>query len=149
MRNRHVRWFLLLVVAGLLAGCNPGKGPPASAKGAKAPATKGEPAPKVEGLAPDAVHRIVLLEKKDCCDCTNERQAKVRDLLQARIEKLAHKPVVETIYTDADADTAQLYLDIKPVMVTPGIYFFDGTDTLKEFLQGELTDKQLLELLGQ
>jgi hypothetical protein len=134
-----------LIVSALLGlGCQappqaPGK--PGTEAGTEVPG-------KAPGEAPSAkVTRIVFLDQQEACDCTIARQKKSWDALQEAIAPLAEKPTVEVVHLDTQADEAQLYLDLKPVMVMPGIYLFDRNQELVEALQGELTAAQIAPVL--
>lgn len=124
--------------------------------GCEKPAEKAAPATEKEQKAPSQkdeqkvgskIGKIVFLDQKECCNCTRERQARTWDALQAVIEKMEPKPAVETVHRDTQPEDAQMFLDLEPTMVSPGLYFFGVDGLLVDTLQGELTEAQILKLM--
>jgi len=89
----------------------------------------------------------VFVDQENCCDCTGKRQAATWKNLQDALGGVAKPPPVEVVHLDSQADQARVYLDLKPVMVPPGLYFFDEEGVLAEMLQGEVTREQLEKAL--
>jgi hypothetical protein len=90
--------------------------------------------------------RVVFLDLEECCDCTRTRT----DASWAALsEVLAGRPdlPVERVHMDTEAAEAQAYMDLRPVMVPPGIYVMNGDGGLIEMLQGEVAAESLRALL--
>lgn len=90
---------------------------------------------------------IVFVDQESCCDCTRERQEATWRNLQAALNAMDSPPTVEVVHLDTQAEDAQLYIDLKPIMVSPGLYFFDGAEVLAEMLQGELSREKIEDAL--
>ena len=139
------RLFSLLVALGLLVsgGC---------AKQAETEAPTPEKVAEGSAKTGDKrtaakIAKIIFLDQKECCDCTRERQAKTWDALQSAIKGMNPIPVVEIVHRDTQPDDAGMFLDLEPIMVSPGLYFFGGDGLLKDTLQGELTEAQILKVM--
>jgi hypothetical protein len=117
------------------------------------PAAEGEPAPSLgaDGVATagSKIMSVVYVDQESCCDCTRERQDRTWSNLQAAIGAMKSPPKIEVVHLDTEAESVQLYLDLKPIMVPPGLYFFDGSEVLVEMLQGELSREQIEKVFGQ
>ncbi len=100
-------------------------------------------------VAGATVATVVYVDQESCCDCTRERQDKTWANLQAVLGAMEVSPKVQVVHLDTQAEDAQLYLDLKPIMVPPGLYFFDGNEVLAEMIQGELSQEQIGKALGQ
>lgn len=135
----------LLVALGLLVSGGCAKQPEAEAptpeKVGKAPAKAGEESTAAK------ISKVVFLDQKECCDCTRERQAKTWGALQSVIKEMKPTPVVEVVHRDTQPEDAAMFLDLEPVMVSPGLYFFGGDGVLTDTLQGELTAAQILKVM--
>ena len=131
----RARWICLVAMLVFAVGCG-GKGKGAAPEAPAAP----------EGAR---VAKIVVLEQGECCECTRARQEATWENLQAALEGLEKKPVVDVIHFDAEPDVAQPYQDMKPVMVSPVLYFLDGDGALVGTLEGELTREAIATLLGK
>jgi hypothetical protein len=105
-----------------------------------------EPAPA--GKPSAALSRIVFVDQVEACDCTRKRIQASWDALQAALAGRPGLPV-ERIHMDQQAEAAQIYLDLAPTMVTPGIYFMDARENLAEQLQGEITQAQIAAVLSR
>ena len=138
----------MLIVVVLCFSCGCAKPSEAEAP-APAEKKKAEAAPAQAGdeKAAPKVAKIVFLDQKECCNCTRERQKKTWNALQAVIDKMEPKPVVEVVHRDTEPEEAQLFLDLEPTMVSPGLYFFGGDGLLVDTLQGELTEAQILKVM--
>ncbi|MFH1532965.1 MAG: hypothetical protein ABIK09_19750 [Pseudomonadota bacterium] len=129
------RWIGLVAILVFAVGCD-GRG-----KGA---------APKVPAAPEGArVAKIVVLEQGECCECTQARQEATWENLQAALQGLEKRPVVDVIHFDAEPDVAQPYQDMKPVMVSPVLYFLDGDGALVGALEGELSREAITALLRE
>ena len=105
-----------------------------------------KPAPTADETAPKAdaptqkvgpVTRLVFVGQKKACDCTRARIDEGWSVLQAALAKA--KPVeVQRIARDVDEAEAARLVKIKPLMVAPGLYFFDAKGQLVELMQGAL-----------
>jgi len=92
------------------------------------------------------VARIVFIDQEECCECTRERTDATWAALSQALETSATVPV-ERIHSDSQKTEAQPYLDMRPMMVVPGIYFLDADGGLIEMLQGEQTAEQIADPL--
>lgn len=92
------------------------------------------------------VAKIVFVGQEECCKCTRERIDGTWNELTAALGEGSELPV-ERIHGDSQAALAQPYLDLRPMMVAPGLYFLDADGGLIEMLQGELTQAQIAEVL--
>ena len=95
---------------------------------------------------PDVV-KIVFVGQKQACDCTRTRidnaWATLKNTLEAK-----HDIPVERIELDVDEDEADKMNNLRPLMVAPGIYFFDVNENVVEMLQGEVTAEQVEKAIG-
>jgi hypothetical protein len=146
---------LALSAAGL-AGC--AKEQPATPKVPTAPPSISptQAPPRANPAAPERapaeaaaprVATVVFLDKAACCECTKTRQDATWTALS---EALAKRDGVEVqrIHLDTEAPRAKAYLDQRPTMVTPGLYFLDSAGALVEHRQGELSAAQIEAALG-
>ncbi len=95
------------------------------------------------------VKKVVVVELEECCDCTATRQAKSWEALQAAAQKRGSAVEIVKVAKDKSPEEAELYNALKPIMVTPAVYFFDGEEKLVEMLQGELSEEAILKVLEQ
>ena len=118
--------------------------------GSDCPPAGSDRRPSVEApqLPQGKVGRIVFLDKENCCDCTRNRQNASWNNLQEAMDAAPSKPPVDVIHVDSQADQAAVYLDLEPVMVTPGLYFFDHKENLLEMVQGEVSREQIEKILN-
>jgi hypothetical protein len=124
----------LLVVA--VAACEQGKAPPPAAQ---APVN-------AAATASSKIARIVFIDQETACDCTRKRIEGTWTALQAALGAPATLPV-ERIHLDTQAAQADAYTLLKPLMVTPGVYFVDERNGVVEMLQGEVRQDQLVAIL--
>jgi hypothetical protein len=130
-RNRtSTGWLVLLALLGC-ASCQKSEGKSASAAASNA-----------------KVASIVFIDKEDACDCTRKRADDSWDNLAKAIADGATIPV-QRIYIDTEKDRAAQYLEMKELMVIPGIYFLDEKGDLVAMLQGEQTTAKLAATLGR
>ncbi len=93
------------------------------------------------------VARIVFVDKRFACDCT---QKKI-DVSLAALEKTLPTDdsiPIETIHYDTQREAAEPYIKQKPLMVIPAIYFLDDQDQVVKMLQGEVSEEVLTQILG-
>jgi len=109
--------------------------PTAKSKAAKSPAPSG------------AVARIVFVDKEKACACT---RASIDKSWKALSGVVGFPPVpdVERIHMDSQPDKAAPYTKQRPIMVPPGIYFFDKRNKLVQMLQGEVKSAQIRAALN-
>ena len=138
---------LTLSLLCVLVGCQGSTKDPTSAEGNSGSSTKeqGKAAASSEKMA---VARIVIIDQQDCCECTAKRQTDTRANLDSLLARSKQPPVVEVIHMDTEPDLAEAYTQMEPVMVSPGVYFFDGADSLILQLQGEVTVEQFEKVLA-
>ena len=95
----------------------------------------------------EAVQQIVVLAKKECCECTQKR---IDGSMAALNEALGDRKIeVVRVDVDVDDDKAESYRKLKPVMALPGLYFLDAEGKLVEMLQGEVTEEQIAKVLDR
>jgi hypothetical protein len=95
-----------------------------------------------------ALGRVVFLDQVEACECTQKRIEGSWQALQAALAARPGLPV-DRIHADEQAEAAQVYLELAPVMVMPGIYFMDAQENLAEQLQGEITRAQIEAVLSK
>ncbi|MFH1131838.1 MAG: hypothetical protein V1754_10915 [Pseudomonadota bacterium] len=93
------------------------------------------------------VARIVFVGQKQACDCTRNRIETTWNTLSGVIKNRSNIPV-KRIERDVDTQEAQKMNNLRPLMVVPGIYFFDKQDGLLELLQGEVAKDQIEKVIG-
>lgn len=109
----------------------------------------GNPAPAAAQTAPASrVVQVVFVEKENCCECTRTRQENSWRILQDAIGASGVPVDVVKVFIDTQRDAAQVYLDMRPIMATPGLYFLDKSGFLVELLQGEVSQAQVADLLA-
>jgi len=107
------------------------------------------PAPGAVAAAPASrVVQVVFVEKENCCQCTRTRQENSWKSLQDALGASGVSVDVVKVYVDTQSDAAQVYLDMRPLMATPGLYFLDGSGFLVELLQGEVAQAQIENVLA-
>ena len=104
-----------------------------------------EPETTVAAASP-AVAKIVFVDQEEACDCTRKRIDGTWAALQEALQDRPDLPV-ERIHGDTQEEAAKAYLDLRPLMVAPGVYFIDAEGGLIDQLQGELTSEQIAALL--
>ncbi|MCK9459360.1 MAG: hypothetical protein M0R80_06945 [Proteobacteria bacterium] len=97
--------------------------------------------------ADTAVAKIVFVDQLFACACTMTRIENSWKALQSIIG--GSQIPVERVHLDKDADekTADRYDDMASLVVPPGIYFLDSGGALIKMLQGEVTVKQISDVL--
>jgi len=108
-------------------------------------ATQAEAAAEATVAAP-VVARIVFIDQEEACDCTRKRIDGTWAALQEALQDHQDLPV-ERIHGDMQEAAAKVYLDQRPLMVAPGVYFLDADGGLIDQLQGELTAEQIAAFL--
>jgi hypothetical protein len=92
------------------------------------------------------VERIVFVGKKDACDCTREQIDSTWKALQSVLEG-GPEITVKRLQVDVDAEEANRYNAMQPLMALPGVYFLDGKNKITKLLQGELRVDEIAEVL--
>ena len=135
---------VLLSLVMVFPGCTRGQ-----AAGGKAETVKATVKGNTPATAPEEgkVTRIVFLDLEDCCECTRNRIDTSWNALQAALSGEPGAPPVQRIHMDSQNDRAAPYQEIKPVMVAPALYFLDGGGRLVSFLQGEVTEEQVRDVI--
>lgn len=104
-------------------------------------------APAQEPAAAQAtVAKVVFIDQEKACDCTRARIDGSWAELQKVLEGGPQVPVVR-IHGDSEEELAKPYLDMRPLLVAPGLYFIDAKGGLIEMLQGEVTESQITAFL--
>ncbi len=160
------RSFALTFVCSFALACGSQQAAPQSEKAppAAAPSAQNQPAaaqapaspsalpqaatPNAPATTPSKIANIVVLEKQECCECTKTRQEKSWEALQQAIKTGGFAPTVVKVYTDTQAEEAELYKAMRPTMVTPALYFFDAQQNLIDMLQGELAAEAITKVLS-
>jgi hypothetical protein len=131
--------LLAILFTAALAGAHPG----CRRETATPPAARSAPKP----AAGAQITRVVFVDQERCCACTRRR---IDDAWNALTGIVGFPPSidVERIHLDTQKEQAAPYQRQRAVMVPPAIYLFDRQGTLIDVLQGEITGKQLQQLLG-
>jgi len=110
-------------------------------------ASRGQTEPTQDAPAVTAkVSRVVFVDQEQACDCTTKRIGVTWTALQEALAGRQDLPV-ERIHADTQPTEAAPYLELRPMMVAPGVYFLDVDGGLIDQLQGELTAIQIAEKL--
>jgi hypothetical protein len=125
---------LALLVATGLGACSRPAAPRPQARVVAAPGS----APAA-GLA---VARIVFVGKEHACDCTRKAIDASWKTLATTLGPQNRIPIAR-IQSDTEEDKVVPYRAMKPFLALPAIYLLDGTDSLIEMFQGEVTEAQL------
>ena len=88
----------------------------------------------------------MFIGQKEACKCTRDRINASWRALQSANSTSPQVPV-ERLQWDVDEEAAGKYLDIKALIVLPGIYFLDKKGALIEMLQGQVREEKIYELL--
>ena len=92
------------------------------------------------------VSQIVFIDKEKCCECTKNRTDATWKEMQTALGANSDVQVVR-VHLDTQPELAKEYLNSKPLMVPPGLYFMSAKGDLVEMLQGELTAPQISAVL--
>lgn len=95
--------------------------------------------------ADTAVAKIVFVDQLFACACTMTRIENSWKALQSIIG--GSQIPVERVHLDKDEKTADRLDDMASLVVPPGIYFLDSGGALIKMLQGEVTVKQISDVL--
>lgn len=87
------------------------------------------------------VARIVFIDQEQACECTRNRITTSWDALQAALGEGSGLEI-ERIHRDTQADQADAYRLLRPMVTVPGIYLLDAEGAVIELLQGEITEEQ-------
>jgi len=90
--------------------------------------------------------RIIFVGKERVCDCTRKSIEAGWDALQKALGAPAKLPV-ERLQIDTQGDKVAPYRQQKPMMALPAIYFVDDKGAVIELLQGEITAKQVTDIV--
>jgi len=151
MRKSTIFALLLLFLPS--AGCEKNEAAAATAKLVSAPAAT----PVCDTSRPGAtcadqvstaakVIKIVFVGKENACECTRKRV----DAAWAELQKALGTPAklpVELVQIDTERSKVEPYMQQKPIMALPAIYFLDGKNVVVELLQGEVTEAQITAVL--
>ena len=96
-------------------------------------------------FAGTAVAKIAFVDQAVACKCTMTRIENSWKALQSIIG--GSKIPVERVHLDKDEETADRYDDMASLVVPPGIYFLDSGGALIKMVQGEVTVKQIRDVL--
>jgi hypothetical protein len=99
-------------------------------------------------VAAGKVKRVVFVGKEHACDCTRKTVETSWAALQQALGVPAKVPV-DRLQIDTQPEQVAPYRGQRPVMALPGIYFIDGTNTVIELLQGEVTKEQIAAALAK
>jgi hypothetical protein len=102
-------------------------------------------APIPKAPADTAVAKIVFIDQAVACKCTMTRIDKSWKALQSLVGGSTLQ--AERVHLDKDEETADRYDDMASLVVPPGIYFLDSGGALIKMLQGEVTVKQISDVL--
>lgn len=127
----------------LVCGCNRETPPPAQPRD---PAVSTSKDPQSPTQKTSDVVKIVFVGQKNACECTRTRIDTSWKTLQGVLGK-RDDIAIEQIQLDVDEEQAEKMDNIRSLMVTPGIYFFDANEHLLEMLQGEVTAEQISKVL--
>jgi hypothetical protein len=137
--------FAILALA-LAVACAPDAEAPKPADPGKT-AAKTDAAAKAPGApAAAGIAKIVFVDQAEACDCTTKRIA----ASWAALSSVVGDPpsiAVERIHLDTEPEKADVYEDLRPLVVPPGIYFLDDKEAVVELLQGEVTAEQIAAVL--
>jgi SAM-dependent methyltransferase len=113
------------------------------------PEVRKEAAAKAAAAAPAAkeVVKIVFVDQAEACECTMKRIAGSWAALTAALGDPPRLPV-ERIHLDTEQEKADVYDELRSLVVPPGIYFLDEKEALVEMLQGEVTAEQIAAVLA-
>ena len=132
---RSLSFVLAIIISA--SACQQAKAPPAAQVAANTATLGANSAP---------VAKIAFLDQETACDCTRKRI----DASWAALQTALGTPstlAVERVHVDTEAAKAEAYTMLKPLMVTPGIYFLDARDSVVEMLQGEVSAQQIASVL--
>jgi hypothetical protein len=96
--------------------------------------------------AESKIAKIVFIDTENACDCTRKRIEETWKALQAALGEPATLTVAR-IHADTQSALAEPYTLLKPLMVSPGIYFVDEHEAVIEMLQGAVKKEQIAAVL--
>ena len=130
---------LVIAVAVLAAACKQ----EVSASGQPATAN----APSKQAAVSPKVAKIVFIGKKSACDCTRKRVDDSFAALQKALEGRS-SIAIEQLQVDVDEEAVARYQKLRSFMVLPAIYLLEGSGSLVDLLQGEVTVEQVQKTIG-
>lgn len=119
--------FVVVNICGCTSGAGDGSGNVVSA---------------VEAKQNAVLARLVFIDQENCCQCTRDRIESSWAALESVNASVGGLPV-ERIHKDTESELAAIYVDRRPVMVIPGIYFIGSDNNILELLQGEVRTDQI------
>ena len=142
-KRERIQFFWVLMMTVLMAL----PGPLAQAANPPAlPKTAPQKSPGPGAAARPRFGKIVFIGKQDACDCTRTRVQAGWSALQAALEDRPAIPVVQ-LDIDRDKDQLEPFRRQRPVAVIPAVYFLDEKGRVKELVEGELSAKELEDVL--
>ncbi len=108
--------------------------------------TRPQPVQSIELKKISAVVRIVFVGQKEACNCTRDRIDGSWSILQDTLKEWK-TIAIERIQLDVDEKRYKELGNTKPLMVAPGLYFYDANNKLLDMLQGETEAYQILNVL--
>jgi hypothetical protein len=141
LKNLNTIYTTAMIAALWIGSCGTGTEPAGGER---------EPQPGPVSGAPTQhkarVASIVFVGQKDACSCDRERIDKVWQALQGVLGQ-GKNVAVKRLQIDVDDAETDIYDDMRPIMVLPGLYFLDDKGELVELLQGEVDERKIVELL--
>lgn len=101
---------------------------------------------RVAAKVNSAVSRITFIDLEESCDCTRRRIEASWNALQSAIGVGPNIPI-DRIHLDSQEALAEPYREQRPFQVMPAIYFMDSSQSVIEMLQGEVSEKQISDVL--
>lgn len=114
-----------------------------------APTPQPEVAATTADLTPStsSVAKIVFIGKQNACDCTRERVEDSLAALRTALDGSSEIPV-EELHVDVEQAEVAKYQQMRSIVTLPAIYLLSDSGALVELLQGEVTEQQFRQALG-
>lgn len=112
----------------------------------RADATASASAGSSTTAATPPVAQIVFIDQEESCECTKKRTDATWKELHNAVGNSRGIEVVR-VHLDTQPELAKAYLESKPLMVPPGLYFMSAQGDLVGMLQGELSSAQISAVL--
>jgi len=136
-------WFSLLLAVFAVSGC--GGNSDGATDGAQSQGA-GTSAAVADSSARLPIASITFIGLKEACPCTRNRIDESWRVLQNTLALVPDLPVVR-LQRDVDKEASLQLIRQHSLLVAPGLYFLDAERRIVELLQGEVTEKQILDLL--